>query len=760
MIKLLYKSFVPYLMLLVMILVGVAIFDRFAERVSMEPELIKLRDSEDQYTSDFFEPQAGSSTPEDTLYREARELFRKQQYRKAEEKLISMLGKAPRSKEVWNLRGMISVRLQEFHEAEGHFLKALETDPGFTGARINLASLYMNMLRQEEAESQYKLALQADPNNPAIHYYLGVFYSETDQPAAARNAFSTAAGLSSGDRKSSALCQLGMVSLMQNDTLGAREELNEAILLDPRNELARLQLALTFSQTAEREAELLKIYSLNPSSFQANYYLGKLYSQAGPPSKAEYHYRKAMEKLPHDKLVMKELGNLLISQQRMEEAELVLSGFTAGDTLPQAYFYQAKIASSRGNHEAAIGLYALAAEKAYQNYPEAYLNMAILYKEMNEPEKAIENYMHAIKANPHYSLAFYNLALLYTEQDSTDRAIESYLESIRLDPEAVKSWYNLGRIYDDLEDTEKAIEAYRHALQTEPGYNRALLALGNAYLRQDSYQQAIDRYLELLSLYPNYTKAQFNLGLAYTRQGEPGKAMEAYENLIEVDPGHVRARINLASLYSQNDDVDLAVTVLEDAKDIALDDPDIRFNLALQLYKRGQLQEASHELLQVIQLDEGYRKAYTELMTIYNDLGDDLNFEIIRLRLQEQFSDHSDFYETGKRLLELGEPQLALEAFDLAHQNGDDRTWLLYWTGIAFLDQYRIEEAIRWFNLALSKDPNHKFSLYRMGQALEMQGESERAAGYYATLLELDREFKIVHKSPVSATEAKLIGKL
>ena len=560
------------------------------------------------------------------------------------------------------------------------------------------------MFRQKEAENQYEIALQSDPGNPTIYFNLGLLYKEINRPTAARDAFTTAADLSSGDKKSKALCQLGMVLLMQNDTLAAREQLNEAILLSPRNELARLQLALTFSNAEAREAELQKIYLLNPNSFQANYYLGLLYSQSGPPSKAEYHYRKALEKQPQNENLMKELGNLLISQERMKEAELVLSGFAAGDTLPQAYFFQAKMAAARGNTEAAIQLYALAAAKAYQNYPEAYLNMAILCKEQNNLERAIECYGKAIEANPQYSLAYYNLALLYTELDSTEKAVESYLESIRFDPGAVKSWYNLGRIYDDLEDAGKAIDAYQHALEIEPGYTKAMLTLGNVYLRTGSYQLAIDRYLELLTLYPNYSKARFNLGLAYTRQNESLKAMDAYEKLIEVDPGHVRARINLALLYSQNEELELAVSTLEDAMDLEMDNPDIRFYLAIHLYKLGKAQEAIHQLQQVISLDEGYRKAYNELLSIYNDLGDDVNFEIMKLRQQEQFSETANFYQTGKRLIELGQPELALEAFELARKGGDDRTWMLYWTGMAYLDLSQIDEAIHWFKLTLEQD--------------------------------------------------------
>jgi superkiller protein 3 len=679
------------------------------------------------------------------------ELFRSKHYERADDKAVLLLNRNPSSPEVLNLRGLIAVRKMEHNRAQLFFESALEADPSFGDARINLASLYMNMHRHSEAEKQYRLARQVDPNNPGIPYNLGLLYFETGQLDSSRNEFSRAAGLASGEMKSKALCQLGMVQLSLKDTVPARSSLDEAILLSPRNELARLQLALTFSDDIRRENELLKIYRLNPTSYQANYYLGNLYKSRGLNSKAEYHYRKALEKQPYNEHLMKELGDLLILQERMEEAELVLSGFSAGDTLPQAYFYQAKIAAGKGQTDEAIALYRQAIERANQEYPEAFLNMAILYKQKDDHLNSILNYRYAIAGRPHYSLAHYNLALLYTELDSIPQAINCYRQSIRIDPEAIKSWYNLGRLYDDLNNNDSAIFAYEYALQIDPAYTRAMLTLANAYLRTEEYQLAIGHYQRLLSYYPRYSKAWFNLGLAYSRQDNAANAMEAYENLIEVDPENVRARINLAILYGRNDKVSLAISVLEDAMDLEMDNPHIRFNLALQYKRLDNTEQAIYQFLKVIELDPGYRRAYDQLLMLFTDAGDDVNYEIIAFRKNKQFNEEVDFYETGKRLHEMNQYALALEAYNLSRSAGDDSKWLIYWTGKAYLDLEEVEEAISWFNSVLEKDSEHKFALYRLGQAYEMLGETEQAASYYSELLQLDPDFKIVHKSTLAS---------
>ncbi|MEN8228476.1 MAG: tetratricopeptide repeat protein [Bacteroidota bacterium] len=756
MIKSLHKSFIPYIILLMLIIIGVFIFDSYAERISREPELIYLGQEDHDADTHYFSGQMGNEIAlkneldrgGDTVYMAAMELFRNEQYQMAEEKVIYLLNRSPRSPDAWNLRGLIAVRQLEHHEAELHLLQALKEDQRYNEARINLASLYMNMHRYREAENQYKQAKQEDPNNPGICYNLGLLYTETGQFSASMKEFRTSADLASGNRKSRALCQLGMVQLGVNDTVTARENLEEAILLNPRNELARLHLALTYNQHAEREKELMKIYSLNPSSFQANYYLARLYMEKELLSRAEFHYKKALEKQPYHEHLLNQLGDLLISQNRLEEAELVLSGFATGDTLPQAYFFQAKIASGRGSTEEAIRLYRLAVSESFNEYPEAYLNMAILYRQQDNPVMAIESYRSAIAARPYYSLAYYNLGVLYTELDSSDRAIESYLESIRIDSSALKSWYNLGRLYDNLGSTASAIDAYEKALEIQPDYTKALLTLANAFLRSDNFPDATKHYLRLLSIHPNYSKAWFNLGLTYNRQDQPGKAMEAYEKLIEVNPDNVKARINLAILYGRNDQVELAISVLEDAMDLDTDNPDIRFNLGLQQKKLNQLNKAVYQFLQVIELDPGYRRAYDQLLILFNELDDDVNYEIVAFRKNREFGIETNFYQSGKRLHELGQYQMALEAYQLARTGGDDRDWLLYWTGKAYLDLEETEEAVGWFHSVLERDPEHKFSHYRLGQAYEMLGDPVRAETFYTALLQLDQDFKIIHKSP------------
>jgi tetratricopeptide (TPR) repeat protein len=71
---------------------------------------------------------------------------------------------APGSNGTWNEIGLVQVERQATLEAERAFLRAIELDPNDPVARSNLAVLYLDQDRLEEARAQIDLALAADPS--------------------------------------------------------------------------------------------------------------------------------------------------------------------------------------------------------------------------------------------------------------------------------------------------------------------------------------------------------------------------------------------------------------------------------------------------------------------------------------------------------------------------------------------------------------------------------------------------------------------
>lgn len=755
-IRKIYRTFIPFIIIFIGMLLIIFIMDGYAERLTRSPEVIVLNGSSQEENHDLFAWKTlnmearikQSEMASDSIFQLAFEAFGKKQYSSAEEHLTLLGSRYPQSPVVWNLLGMIEIKKRDLISAGRRFEKALQADETCLDARINLASVYSKIKRTADAKSLYIQALEMKPNDPEIHYNLGLLYKLEQNNQAAIDAFSNSIDLSSGKKRAMAHIQRGQAYLDNGDTLAARSDFNEAILLVPDMELARINYFRTLSSKQDQISELRKIYNLNNRSFFANFYLGNFYEAEGETTLAEFHYKKALEQDPSNEEVIDHLANLMIDQDRMREANLVIEGFIAGDTLPQAYFLKAKIAASTGEIESAKNLYDIAIERSNNNYPEAFVNLAILFKEQGNYSGAISNYKNAIESRNGYSLAWYNLALIYVETDSVEKAIEAYSKAIHFDPGSFKSWYNLGQLHKKNGQSDKEIAAYKEALEINPDYTRALLEMGNAYLNKEAYQNAIEAYEKILEVHPSYTKAWFNLGLAYSKMNDVKKSSQVYERLLELQPDHVSGRINLAIQYARSDKIELAISTLEDAVNIELDNPVIRYNLALQYEKLDMIEKAIYQFLKVIELDPGRASAYDQLLDIYSSSGDDANFEIIMFRKNRQFGADIDYYETGKQLHELEQYNYAIDAYKLARELGDDNRWIIYWIGKANMDLKKLETAIPYFEEVLEIDPEHKFSWYRLGQIYDMLDDEQKAEQYYQNLRRIDPDFKIVRRSP------------
>ena len=64
-------------------------------------------------------------------------------------------------------------------------------------------------------------------------------------------------------------------------------------------------------------------------------------------------------------------------------------------------------------------------------YVEAFCNMGVIYKNIQEPEKAIYYYKEALKINPNFKIARNNLAIAFTDLGTNLKKQGEYRESIK-----------------------------------------------------------------------------------------------------------------------------------------------------------------------------------------------------------------------------------------------------------------------------------------------------------------------------------------
>ena len=191
-----------------------------------------------------------------------------------------------------------------------------------------------------------------------------------------------------------------------------------------------------------------------------------------------------------------------------------------------------------------------------------HFSLGAAYRAHNMPDKAMEQYLIAIKLGPDYAEAYNNLGAIYQARNMPDKAMEQYLIAIKLKPGFVNAHFNLGLIYQARNMPDKAIEQYLIAIKLEPDYAEAYNNLGIIHQALNMPDKAIEQYLTAIKLKPGFAEAYNNLGAIYQTRNMPDKAIEQYLIAIKLKPGFADALLNLGRVYYQTGQMENARTEL------------------------------------------------------------------------------------------------------------------------------------------------------------------------------------------------------
>jgi Flp pilus assembly protein TadD len=109
-------------------------------------------------------------------YSEALKLLGRRDTDGAVKRLERAVELAPAYTEAWNHLGTIAYQSRRFPQAEEHFRRALETDPGSYSPLVNLGGVLLTELKLEEALKYNIFAVLARPTDALANSQLGLTY--------------------------------------------------------------------------------------------------------------------------------------------------------------------------------------------------------------------------------------------------------------------------------------------------------------------------------------------------------------------------------------------------------------------------------------------------------------------------------------------------------------------------------------------------------------------------------------------------------
>ena len=123
-------------------------------------------------------------------------------------------------------------------------------------------------------------------------------------------------------------------------------------------------------------------------------------------------------------------------------------------------------------------------EKTPSKQAEIVKNMALIYTQLGQDDKAMDAYKEARVNNPKDVTLILNEANLHFKLGDKDKFKELMAEAVTVAPDNPDLHYNIGVINMEQDNIEEARAAYRRALDINPGYTNAQLNLSTTYINE------------------------------------------------------------------------------------------------------------------------------------------------------------------------------------------------------------------------------------------------------------------------------------
>ena len=214
---------------------------------------------------------------------------------------------------------------------------------------------------------------------------------------------------------------------------------------------------------------------------------------------------------------------------------------------------------------------------ANKNSAKAHRIRGVVYRQLGQPQRAIENFDQAIQLVGYDFETYNNRAMAFLILGQAQKALEDFDEIIRcatspscFDPDRgpgyAEAYSNRGLLYRGLGQTKLALEDFDQAITLDPGYAIAYNNRGLAHSDRGNLQLALADYNEALRLDPTSVRGYVNRGLLYAELGQLELAVLESEEAIRLnseDGGayalRAVARYLLGNETAAEQDIDRAV---------------------------------------------------------------------------------------------------------------------------------------------------------------------------------------------------------
>ena len=161
---------------------------------------------------------------------------------------------------------------------------------------------------------------------------------------------------------------------------------------------------------------------------------------------------------------------------------------------------------------------------AYDGRGSVYLSIGELDNSKGELEKAIADFIEAIKHKSNYPSAYKNRGRAYFAKGELENAIADFSKAIELMPRCPEAYHRRGLAYFHEGNLEDAIADLNEVIHLNPNDALAYHRRGIVYLRQGNFDSAITNLDKAIKLNPNDDLVYYSRGETWLHQKKWDKA--------------------------------------------------------------------------------------------------------------------------------------------------------------------------------------------------------------------------------------------
>lgn len=228
------------------------------------------------------------------------------------------------------------------------------------------------------------------------------------------------------------------------------------------------------------------------------------------------------------------------------------------------------------------------------NTTDAYNNLAKLYHELGDNEKAVSYGKRAVQINPGCAEAHMVLGEILLDEKRYAEAIDELEVALHINTWLSPAYTLLARAYyRQTGDIDRAADICRRAMAVAPESPEAESLLGALLQHSGNPEQALAHLGHVLEIYPDHAQANFHAGIAANKLGRPEEAIEYLTRASAALPDEAPVLAELGLALTKTGRLNEARTFLTRAVQLAPADPVVLTGLADVMEKTNRFEEAA-----------------------------------------------------------------------------------------------------------------------------------------------------------------------